>query len=274
MAEVGKEKRTGVGEAAGNSTTVDRKRKRSASPAGRTEDILPLLKKLASPVFDYLPTNKEVILTDLVDFLITTAEPLVEMVKKSVSTPVDNEWEWEEIIAEENSEEWEWEEIIAEENNEAWEWEEIIAEENNEDVSFILKEDEDKNIDIESTRKQIEELLPFSVLMKLDGEEARIADYFDVIAGTSTGGLVTAMLTAPNEKNPGRTEDILPLLKKLASPEFDDLPTNEEIILKDLVGSWIFTAEPLVEKVKKNMSTPVDNEWEWEEVIAEENNEE
>ncbi|XP_022772184.1 patatin-like protein 2 [Durio zibethinus] len=38
-------------------------------------------------------------------------------------------------------------------------------------------------------------------LQKLDGEEARLADYFDVIAGTSTGGLVTAMITAPNEKN-------------------------------------------------------------------------
>ncbi|XP_059635325.1 patatin-like protein 2 [Cornus florida] len=40
-----------------------------------------------------------------------------------------------------------------------------------------------------------------SELQKLDGEDARIAGYFDVIAGTSTGGLVTAMLTAPNEKN-------------------------------------------------------------------------
>ncbi|PON79320.1 Patatin-related protein [Trema orientale] len=40
-----------------------------------------------------------------------------------------------------------------------------------------------------------------SELQKLDGEEARIADYFDVIAGTSTGGLVTAMLTAPDENN-------------------------------------------------------------------------
>ncbi|GFY85272.1 phospholipase A 2A [Actinidia rufa] len=40
-----------------------------------------------------------------------------------------------------------------------------------------------------------------SELQKLDGEDARIADYFDVIAGTSTGGLVTAMLTAPDKEN-------------------------------------------------------------------------
>lgn len=36
-------------------------------------------------------------------------------------------------------------------------------------------------------------------MQKLDGEDARLVDYFDVIAGTSTGGLVTAMLTAPNQ---------------------------------------------------------------------------
>ncbi|XP_058221041.1 patatin-like protein 2 [Rhododendron vialii] len=40
-----------------------------------------------------------------------------------------------------------------------------------------------------------------SQLQELDGEHARLADYFDVIAGTSTGDLVTAMLTVPNEIN-------------------------------------------------------------------------
>lgn len=41
----------------------------------------------------------------------------------------------------------------------------------------------------------------FWFLQELDGPDARIADYFDVIAGTSTGALVTSMLATPDEKN-------------------------------------------------------------------------
>ncbi|KAI3500501.1 hypothetical protein L1887_36323 [Cichorium endivia] len=40
-----------------------------------------------------------------------------------------------------------------------------------------------------------------SKLQEIDGPNARIADYFDVIAGTSTGGLMTTMLAAPDYRN-------------------------------------------------------------------------
>ncbi|MCD7459918.1 Patatin-17 [Datura stramonium] len=55
----------------------------------------------------------------------------------------------------------------------------------------------------------IKGIIPATILDFLEGQlqdldsntDARLADYFDVIAGTSTGGILAAMITAPNENN-------------------------------------------------------------------------
>ncbi|KAG9450953.1 hypothetical protein H6P81_010918 [Aristolochia fimbriata] len=96
-----------------------------------------------------------------------------------------------------------------------------------------------------------------SELQKLDGKDARISDYFDVVAGTSTGGLIVAMLTTPNEnKRPAfAASDIVPfytehgpkifpqsfltepllLIKQLCEPKYDGVYLHQLLkrLLKD-----------------------------------------
>ncbi|XP_008218212.2 PREDICTED: patatin-like protein 2 [Prunus mume] len=55
-----------------------------------------------------------------------------------------------------------------------------------------------------------------SELQRLDGKHVRLVDYFDWVAGTSTGGLVTLMLATPDENNRPlfAAKDILPFYLK------------------------------------------------------------
>ncbi|KAI7746933.1 hypothetical protein M8C21_020662 [Ambrosia artemisiifolia] len=112
-------------------------------------------------------------------------------------------------------------------------------------------------------------------LQKLDGENARLADYFDVISGTSTGGLVTTMLTAPNEENRpmfaakditnfylkhcpkifphddnpfGHAEKVI---KALTAPKYDGVYLHE--LVQELLGNTQLH-ETLTNVLKKNPS--------------------
>ncbi|OMO96193.1 Patatin/Phospholipase A2-related protein [Corchorus olitorius] len=87
-------------------------------------------------------------------------------------------------------------------------------------------------------------------MKKLDGEEARIADYFDFIAGTSTGGLVTTLFSSPDPQEPKNRPfsgeniikfyheegpKIFPQKSTKIQPYGADQPSRVDIAAKELV---------------------------------------
>ena len=59
---------------------------------------------------------------------------------------------------------------------------------------------------------------------RLDGPDVRLVDYFDIIAGTSTGGLITAMISSPSTEDPNRplftAKEVMQFYQKYANKIF------------------------------------------------------
>ncbi|XP_022719714.1 patatin-like protein 2 [Durio zibethinus] len=87
-----------------------------------------------------------------------------------------------------------------------------------------------------------------SYLQKLDGDNARIADYFDFIAWTSTGGLVTSMLTSPDPDD-GSSESNRPFsTEKIIKFDQEQSPKIFLKKMKELVDSVVLNEECVVKR--------------------------
>ncbi|CAL4983990.1 unnamed protein product [Urochloa decumbens] len=89
-------------------------------------------------------------------------------------------------------------------------------------------------------------------LQNLDGKNARIADYFDVIAGTSTGALIAAMLVTPDKSKgtdrPRSAEEIKKLYLEIGPKIFP--PMNPVRKLARMLRGPIYDHKFLHEKIR------------------------
>ncbi|CAN6381527.1 unnamed protein product [Urochloa humidicola] len=87
-------------------------------------------------------------------------------------------------------------------------------------------------------------------LQNLDGKNARMADYFDVIAGTSTGALIAAMLVTPdkNTNRPRSAEEIKKLYLEIGPKIFPPLTRAQK--LARMVGGPIYDHKFLHAKIR------------------------
>ncbi|KDP28291.1 hypothetical protein JCGZ_14062 [Jatropha curcas] len=86
-------------------------------------------------------------------------------------------------------------------------------------------------------------------LQKYDGPDARIADYFDIVAGTSTGSILAAMITAPEKRGYNNIFDAnVRLRPRLDASQFVGFYENKG---KDIFGSPIFHVFDYPKKIKE-----------------------
>ncbi|KAK4269912.1 hypothetical protein QN277_023008 [Acacia crassicarpa] len=115
----------------------------------------------------------------------------------------------------------------------------------------------------------IKGILPSVILKQLElslqkrNSSARIAEYFDVVAGTSTGGLIAALLTAPDPQNKDRplysADDILQFYRQHGPSIFTEDPNCLHGLCPKFNGTYLrkIAAEKLDETLVSQTTTNV-----------------